>query len=57
MFNRRQEDLPAYVQSNMLAINEDIRRHIVAAVSAQKGAQIAEQQMAGHLDLLGHTSL
>jgi len=41
----------------MLAINEDIRRHIVAAVSAQKGAQIAERQMAGHLDLLGHTSL
>jgi hypothetical protein len=42
----------------MLAINENIRRHIIAAVSAQMGAQIAERQMAGHhLDLLGDTSL
>ena len=51
------EDLPAYVQSNLLAAEEKIRRHNVVAISAQKDAPIAEQQMDGHLDLLEHTSL
>lgn len=29
----------------------------VVVVSAQKGAPTTEQQMAGHFDLIGHTSL
>jgi hypothetical protein len=49
--------LPAYVQSNVLAAKENITRHIVAVAAAQMGARITEQHMAGHLDLLGHTSL
>ena len=51
------EDLPAYVQSNLLEAEENIMRYNVVAVSEQKDGPIAEQQMDGHLDLLEHTSL
>lgn len=54
---RRVEDLPAYVQANLLATQEYIRRIYVAVVSGQKGVPTAGQQMADHLDLLGHTLL